>query len=82
MIHVALMSWWSTKGEDATRLRTHEEALVRTCVRQWGEMLLHNFDRGYASGPWIQLLQVLKVRCVIRWKKGQIFIDAKGDEKK
>ena len=82
MIHVALMSWWSTKGDDATRLRTLEEALVRKCVRQWGEMLLHIFDRGYASGPWIQLLQVLKVRFVIRWKKGHIFIDAKGDEKK
>ena len=28
MIKVALMSWWSTKGDDATRLRTQEEGLV------------------------------------------------------
>jgi hypothetical protein len=82
MIHVALMSWWRTKGDDATRLRTQEEALLRKCVRQWGNMLLHIFDRGYASGPWIQLLRCLKVRFVIRWKKGHIFCDAKGDEKK
>jgi len=72
MIHVALMSWWSTKGADATKLRTQEEALLRTCVRQWGDILLHIFDCGYASGPWIQVLQVLKVRFVIRWKKGII----------
>jgi Transposase DDE domain len=82
MIQVALMSWWSTKGDDATRLRTQEEALLRKCVRQWGNILLHIFDRGYASGPWIQLLQFLKVRFVIRWKKGHFFFDAKGDEKK
>jgi hypothetical protein len=56
MIHVALMSWWSTKGADATNLRAQEEALLRTCVRQWGDILLHIFDRGYASGPWIQVL--------------------------
>jgi len=45
-------------------------------------MLLHIFDRGYASGPWIQVLQSLKVRFVIRWKKGHHFFDAKGEEKK
>ena len=44
---------------------------------QWGDLLLHIFD----PGPWIQLLQCLKVRLVIRWKKGPLFFDAKGDEK-
>ena len=82
MIHVALMSWWSTKGADATKLRAQEEALLRTCVRQWGDILLHIFDRGYASGPWIQVLQVLKGRFVMRWKKGHYFVDASGQEKK
>ena len=46
MRKVALMSWWSTQGAEATRLRTHEEALLRTWVRQWGDLLLHIFDRG------------------------------------
>jgi hypothetical protein len=82
MRNVALMSWWSTKGDEATRLRTQEAALLRKCVRPWGDILLHIFDRGYASGPWIQLLQFLKVRFVIRWKKGHLFFDAKGDEQK
>ena len=82
MIKVALMSWWTTKGEYATNLREHEEAMLRKCVRQWGDILLHIFDRGYASGPWIQVLQSLRVKFVIRWKKGHFFFNANGEEKK
>jgi hypothetical protein len=81
-IKVALMSWWTTKGDYATKMRVQEEALLRTCVRKWGDLLIHVFDRGYASGPWLQLLQTLRVKFVIRWKKGHFFRDAKGVEKK
>lgn len=82
MIKVALMSWWTTKGDEAVKMREHEEVLLRKVVRQWGDLLLHIFDRGYASGPWIQVLQSLRVRFVIRWKKGHIFRDTSGTEKK
>lgn|SRR5436190_9159527 len=82
MIKVALMSWWTTKGEYAIKQREQEEALLRKCVRQWGDILLHIFDRGYASGPWIKLLQSLRVKFVIRWKKGHFFFNAKGEVKK
>lgn len=82
MIKVALMSWWTTKGDYATNLRGQEEAMLRKCVRQWGDILLHIFDRGYASGPWIQVLQSLKVKFVIRWKKGHFFFNANGEKKK
>ena len=82
MIKVAFMSWWTTKGDYATKTRIQEEMLLRKCVRQWGDILLHVFDRGYASGPWIQLLQSLKVKFVIRWKKGHFFFNAKGEKKK
>jgi len=82
MIKVAVMNWWTTRGENVAKLREHEEKLLRTCVRQWGDILLHVFDRGYASGPWIQVLQSLRVRFVIRWKKGHVFFDANGKEKK
>jgi hypothetical protein len=81
-IKVALMSWWTTKGEYATKMRTQEEALLRTCVRKWSDLLFHVFDRGYASGPWLQLLQTLRVKFVIRWKKGHYFRDANGVQKK
>jgi hypothetical protein len=79
---VAMMRWWTTKGDYATNLRTYEEEVLRKCVRKWGDILLFIFDRGYASGPWIQVLQHLKVRFVIRWKKGLFFFNEKGEEKK
>ena len=50
-VSVALMSWWSTRGEYAIKLREQQEAMLRKCVRQWGDLLLHIFDRGYARLP-------------------------------
>ena len=79
---VAVMNWWTTKGDYAKKLREAEEEVLRKCVRKWGDILLYIFDRGYASGPWLRLLQSLKVRFVIRWKKGHFFFDAKGAKKK
>jgi hypothetical protein len=76
------MSWWTTKGEYATKLRKQEEEMLRRCVKKWGNILLHVFDRGYASGSWIQLLQSLRVRFVIRWIKKHHFFGANGKEKK
>src|SRR5579883_58042 len=79
---VAFMRWWTTRGEYAEHARYVEEKGLRECIRKWGDILLYIFDRGYASGPWLQLLQALKVRFVIRWKKGLFFFDASGTEKK
>ncbi len=79
---IALMSWWTTKGDYATKTRKQEEEMIRKCVRKWGDILIHIFDRGYASGPWIQFLQTLKVKFVIRWIKKHNFFDLKGEEKK
>ena len=81
-VKVALMSWWTTKGEYETKLRKQAEELLRRCVRKWGDLLIQVFDRGYASGPWLQLLQSLRVRFVIRWIKKHSFLDANGREKK
>jgi hypothetical protein len=81
-VSVALMSWWSTRGDSAIKLREQQEAMLRRCVRTWGDILLHLFERGDASGPWLQVLQSLKVRLVMRGKKGHVFFNAKGEEKK
>jgi len=44
--------------------------------------LLHIFDRGYASGPWLRVLESWRVSFVSRWKKGLHFFDANGHQKK
>lgn len=81
-VKVAAMRWWTRSGDYATRLRQQQEELLRTLVRKWGRLLLYIFDRGFASGPWLKVLQTLGVRFVIRWIKTHIFIDTLGQEKK
>ena len=82
IVQVAMMSWWTTKGDYATKQREKEEEMLRKIVRKWGNTLIHVFDRGYASGPWLQLLQSLNILFVIRWKKNHFFRDNNGKEKK
>ena len=80
--HLALTRWWTTKGVFATKLRETEEELLRICVRKWGPLLVHVFDRGYASGYWLQVLSKYRARFVIRWIKNHLFLTTWGAEKK
>jgi hypothetical protein len=79
--HLAVTKWWTTKGVFATKLRETEEELVRICVRKWGPLLGHVFDRGYASAYWLQVLSTYRVRFVIRWVKKHLFVTTWGEEK-
>ena len=81
-VRVAMMHWWTTKGDYATNLRKKEEEMLRVCMKRWGDLVLYVFDRGYGTGPWLEVLEALRVRFVIRWKQGLVFIDALGKEKK
>jgi hypothetical protein len=80
--HLALSRWWTTKGVFATKVRDVEEELLRVAIRKWGPLLVHVFDRGYASGPWLQILSKYRARFVIRWIKKQVFLTLAGEEKK
>jgi hypothetical protein len=79
---LAVTSWWTTKGVFATKLRDAEEELLRITVRKWGPLLVHVFDRGYASGYWLQVLRKYRARFVIRWVKNHLFLLTSGGEKK
>jgi transposase len=79
---VATMQWWSRKGENATSQREVEKQVLLQVASRWGRRVLHVFDRGYASKGWIALLSLFHLRFVIRWKKGHVFFDQKGQEKK
>ncbi|MGH2478621.1 MAG: transposase [Ktedonobacteraceae bacterium] len=80
--HLAVTNWWTTKGVFATKLRDTEEELLRITVRKWGPLLVHVFDRGYASGYWLQVLRKYRARFVIRWVKNHLFLLTSGAEKK
>ena len=79
---LAVMRWWTTKGAYAEKLREKEEEVVRVLVRHWGPLLTFVFDRGYASGPWLQVLQKFRVKFIIRWIKNHVVYDQKGRENK
>jgi hypothetical protein len=80
--HLALSRWWSTKGVFATRLRDAQEEAFRVCFRKWGPLLVHIFDRGYASGYWLSLLLKYRARFIIRWVKRHEFLTVAGERKK
>lgn len=78
---LALMRWWTTRGDYAEKLREKEEEVLRVLVRTWGPLLTMVFDRGYASGPWLEVLEGFGVRLIIRWIKKHLFYDQEGREK-
>lgn len=79
---IAVMRWWTRKGAYAQQLREVEESVLRICVRKWGQVVTYVFDRGYASGPWLEVLEKFRVKFIIRWIKKHIFFDQEGREKK
>ena len=79
---VAAMQWWTTRGEHATDRRTQEQQLLARCARAWGQQVIHLFDRGFASGPWLIALAAVNARFILRWKNGQKLLDAWGEERK
>lgn len=79
--HLALSRWWTTKGALASKQREMDEEVLRVAVRKWGPLLVHVFDRGYASGPWLQVLGTYRVRFIIRWIKTHRLLTVAGTEK-
>jgi hypothetical protein len=81
--HLAVTRWWTTKGVFATRIARHRRrAVVHLCRGAWGPLLVHVFDRGYASAYWLQVLSTYRARFVIRWIKNHVFLTTSGEEKK
>jgi hypothetical protein len=78
---LAVMRWWTTKGAYAEKMREKEEEILRLLVRKWGPLLTFVFDRGYASGPWLAVLQKFGVKFIIRWIKTHLFSDHEGKAK-
>jgi len=79
---VALMKWGTTKGDYAANQREAEREIFRHLAYKWNRLVLHIFDRGYASLAWLALAQALQGKFVIRWIKSHLFRDATGQEKK
>jgi hypothetical protein len=78
---LAMMDFWSRKGPEATTAKREEERMLMKVAGRWGKNVLHLFDRGYAGGPWLEMMWRYQVHFLIRWKKGHHFRDENGEEK-
>lgn len=79
---VAHMTWWTTRGADATDGRTVEWLLLSALAARWGRRVLHIWDRGFAGLPWLTLVQGYDVRFLMRWNKSYQLLDGHGDLRK
>jgi len=75
------MKFWSRKGANASTQKWEEEQLLKKMAVKWGKAVIHIFDRGYGSGPWISMMGKYELYFVIRWKKGHHFFDENGEKK-
>ena len=82
--HVAVMQWWTTRGRLAqVGHRQMQTPVLERLAGAWGERVIHVFDRAWAGGPWMQVLQETLVRFIERWPKRYMLWDpAKGKERK
>lgn len=75
---LAATRWWTTRGLRRTSQRRQEGFLLVLCVRQWGQRVIHIFDRGYAGTPWLAACLALNQRFVLRWPGRQYLRDTQG----
>lgn len=68
-------------GVWASWVRDEECKLLRKVARQWGRVVLHVFDRGYASRVWLGALYGFAVRFVLRWRHDYQLVDAQGQKR-
>ena len=62
------MRWWSSRGALASHEKDENGKLLRQATEWWGRRVVHIFDRGYASGPWLGALRGFDARFILRWK--------------
>ena len=79
---VATMRWWTSRGAWASWVRDEECKLLRAAAASWGRLVIHVFDRGYASSVWLGALYAFAVRWVLRWRHDYQLVDAQGQKRK
>jgi hypothetical protein len=79
---LAAMQWWTSRGERAGDERTEVQQMLDQAVRWWGRRVVHVWDRGFASGPWLCLMLEANIRFVLRWKKRNKLLDPWGEARK
>lgn len=75
---LAAMRFWTRRGEHATDRTSVVLALLAQAAHSWGQQVIHLFDRGYASGPWLGHFFAVHIRFIVRWRNSYHLQDSKG----
>lgn len=75
---LAALRWWTSRGPLASYEKDENCKLLRLVSQRWGRRVLHVFDRGYASSPWLGALHCFQDRFLLRWKTKYHLVDATG----
>ncbi len=75
---LAAMRFWTRRGEWATERQSVMLALLTQIAQAWGQGVIHLFDRGYASSPWLGHCFAAQIRFIVRWRNSYHLLDSKG----
>lgn len=75
---VAKFSWWTSRGKQTTSLQQLRFQLLQWVRDHFADMVLHVFDRGYASAKWIGLLLSRSDRFLLRWPSRYCLLNQEG----
>lgn len=66
---VLAMQWWTTRGRFATDKLSLRENLLSRLAAEFGQAVIHVFDRGFAGSPWLGQVFAVRIRFILRWPK-------------
>lgn len=75
---LAHLRWWTSRGEDASNKRREESIVLQKVHQLWGAMVIHIWDRGFASHPWLHQVLARSLRFIVRWRKDFKLVDTQG----
>lgn len=75
---LAALRFWTRRGELASDRKEVTLSLLRQAARCWGRQVVHLFDRGYASDPWLTHFFDLRLQFIVRWRNSYHLQDDKG----
>jgi hypothetical protein len=75
---LAAMRFWTRRGEHAQDRKSVVLSLLEQASTLWGNRVIHLFDRGYASGPWLADFFAAQIRFIVRWRNSYHLQDSKG----
>lgn len=81
MAQLTHMRWWTTRGEATSDKRTEELQVLEKVAQLWGRQVIHVWDRGFASHPWLAQVLARPVRFIVRWRGDFKLRNAKGEVK-